>query len=72
MPNLPLASQSNTTCGSGPLGRAASPLSGSNPSTIGMAAERSTDRWQRARPQPEVMNAPLLLCYSWLVPVQTI
>lgn len=53
MPNLPLASQSNASRGSGLLGRAASLLSGSNPSTIGMAAECSTDRWQHARPQPE-------------------
>lgn len=53
MPNLPLASQRNASCGSRPLGKDASLLSGNNPSTIGMASEHSTDRWQRARPRPE-------------------
>lgn len=38
-PNLPLASQSNASHGSRPLGRAVSLLSGSNPSTVGMAAQ---------------------------------
>jgi len=39
MPNLPLASQSNASHGSGLLGRAVSLLSGSNPSTIGSGAQ---------------------------------
>lgn len=53
MPNLPLASQSNASHGSGLLGRTANLLPGGNPSTIRMAAERSTDRWQCAQPQRE-------------------